>query len=504
MQKIAEATAVPFADSATDTAAASPIPGLAVGNKPAPGLKGPKGLAPRTNYSRVNTGSPTPVDAGASSQKNAPADIQSFLPPKIAQREVSMITPRITIHEMVKAAAQAASDHAAVSLEAERQLVHHGVPVKVASVAADPESIPTTYVEKLAGACEYLSEYLAKEAADIGPGTGPNPMQVLEAKSERNEFESGHQGEATSAHVVPKNPGTHKPSETPAGPSNALDDNMNEAVSGTQKVSGITADDLRKAASLADVGKKARGAAIEAGGYLRGAAKDTKKAVGAVIAKAKPAGAAAAKDTSEHLARNKGKYMVGGGLAAAGGAGAAYGMSRKKEAAAVDSQKQASAALDPRLLDYFLQMTKSAEDAINPAQISAGAAVAPDTSSAGESGGAPAGGQPEGPTGLVGSNEAAINYTRGQAKAPMKSQLAAVLTEPALSAAHDSTLDKAFDNTGKAGVKISHSLRSSAARAVLEKMAEEACATATTKKKVSAGMSNFQAPPVSGAAAGPM
>lgn len=418
-----------------------------------------------------------------------------------------MFTPSVTIHEMLKAAAQGAADQTAVSLEAERQLVNQGMPAKVASKAAtaDPESISTAYVEKLAGACEYLLENM-KEAADLGPGTGPNAQQVLEATSSNNEIEAGRQGEATSAHVVPKNPGTHKPSETPAGPSNALDDNMNSAVSGTQKVSGILVADLRKAAGVADVGKKVRDAAVVAGGYTRGLAKDVRaaagKAKGTVAAKptsalattASPASKGTAEALRDHLSRNKGKYLAGGGVVAAG-AGAAAGLHKKKEA---------SAAIDQRLLDYFLTMTKQAEDAINPAQISAGAAVPPDTSAAGESGGAPAGGQPEGPTGLVGSNESAINYTRGQAKAPMKSQLAAVLTEPALSAAHDSTLDKAFDNTGKAGVKISHSVRAAAVRAVLEKMAEESCKGDTNKKKVSAGMSNFQAPPVSGVAAGPM
>jgi hypothetical protein len=111
---------------------------------------------------------------------------------------------------------------------------------------------------------------------------------------------------------------------------------------------------------------------------------------------------------------------------------------------------------------------------------------------------------PEGPRCLVGSNEAAINYQKREAKAPVKAQLAKVLTEPALSAAHDRTLEQAFDNTGKAGVKIASSVRAMAARAVIEKLAEEACPDGKSKKKVSSGMGAFQAPQVGGAASSAM
>lgn len=631
MRKLAEATAVPFPDSSADTAAAAPIPGLSVGNKPAPGQRGPKGLAPRTNYSRVNTGSPPPVDAGASSQKGAPPDTQNFLPSKIAHREVPMsgpMTPRTTLQELIKAAAVGASEHVSVSMEAARQLANSGeaAPVKTASaVGDDADSVPTAYVNKLAGACEYWLEELRKEA-EIGPGTGPNALGVLEATSENNEFKSGDQGQATPAHVVPMTPGTHKPAETPAGPANALDTNAAHPVGGTQKTSGVTVDELRKAASPmgglmgaektvaseikrhgGDLASKLKGTATEAGGYLRGLAKDMpgsgvisgrnveklKKQIRAVSSdrapveqkllksdllrerlkhhgtmaagtaglaglgaggvalaghkkeaglastayeqsiggtkaqralkavrefaknvrgkdaaeevkrlaeRAKPFGASAAMAPLVAAAKapvRKARAQLAGGVLAAGGAAGGT------VAVAKHHKKKESSALDPRLVDYFLSMTKSAEDAINPAQISAGPAVPPETSASGEAGGAPAGGQPQGPTGLIGSNEAAINYTKGQAKAPMKSQLSAVVTEPALSAAHDTTLNKAWDETGGAGVKISHSLRHAAARAVLEKMAEAACAK-ETKKKVSAGMSNFTAPQVTGAAAGPM
>ena len=66
---------------------------------------------------------------------------------------------------------------------------------------------------------------------------------------------------------------------------------------------------------------------------------------------------------------------------------------------------------------------------------------------------------------LISSNEAAINFTKGEAKQPQKDALKEILDQPALSAAHDKTLELALDNTSVAGVKIS------AARSLLKKVA---------------------------------
>jgi hypothetical protein len=129
--------------------------------------------------------------------------------------------------------------------------------------------------------------------------------------------------------------------------------------------------------------------------------------------------------------------------------------------------------------------SKVAEDAINPAKISAGKAVPPDTSSAEQPGGAPAGGAPKGPTKLVSSVDAARNYTKGQAYAERKKDLGMYFDEPALSAAHDNTLQVAFAHTGKAGPKIasaeqvtaspvSASVKTAAARVLLSKLASAA------------------------------
>lgn len=396
-------------------------------------------MAPRTNYSRVNTGASPTADLGASAQKTLAPDTQSFLPHKVAHIEVPMSTVSIpmTIQQMVKAAAAGAADHLAVSLEAERQSLAPAAPL-AKTAAATEDSIPTAYVEKLAEAMEFIMQ--DKEASP-GPGAAPNALTVSESRGGTNPFMPGNQGQATPAHIPPMTPGTHKPSETPKGPSNALDTNASMSHPAV-KHAGVAPDDLRKAAAArqAELSKTAKSDEPE---------KEVCKGCG-------------------------------------------------KEKDACTCSKTAGA--NPALVDFFLSMTKSAEDAINPAKISAGAAVAPQTSASGEDGGSPAGGKPKGATGLIASNDAAINYTRRQAKAGTKAEMAKVLTEPALSAEHDKTLGMAFANTGKAGVKIAESARSAAARVILEKMASEAETEQAKKKKKESAGASFTAPPVGGVA----
>ena len=74
---------------------------------------------------------------------------------------------------------------------------------------------------------------------------------------------------------------------------------------------------------------------------------------------------------------------------------------------------------------------------------------------------------------LIASNQAAIDATKRDAKGPVKTQLSEVLEEPALSSSTDPVLENNLQNTGKAGVKIA------AARAVLEKVAQQGCTCVT-------------------------
>lgn len=443
MLKQADSTAVPFAGSASAQASMAPVPVNAVDTKPAPGQTGPKGMAPRTNYSRVNAGATPTADAGASAQKSVAPDAQSFLPHKVAHPEVHMtaVTTPMTLQAMIKNAAAGAQDHAALSLEAERQSLAPSAAQTTKSASVQTDTIPTAYIEKFAQAIECVLEDLTKEAEEPGPGTGPNHLGVLEAPGGKNPFMPGNQGQATPKNQPPKNPGTHKPSETPAGPSNALDDNAS-MMHGKQpvKLSSVTTAELRKT------------------GAAKVAAKEEK--------------------TEPEKCEKCGK---------------------EKDACSCSKTATVS-SVDPRLVDLFLSTTKTAEDAINPAHISAGPAVPPETSASGQPGGEPVGGKPQGSTGLVASNEAAISYTKGQAKADPKRDVSKLLGEPALSAAHDKTLGMAFKHTGQAGVKIS-SVREASARAALEKMAEEAKVEEDEKKKKKESTGGgFTAPPVGGVA----
>ena len=161
---------------------------------------------------------------------------------------------------------------------------------------------------------------------------------------------------------------------------------------------------------------------------------------------------------------------IAAGTVAAGGVGTAVAV---PTAIAVNHKKKHGSV--EHAVDDFLDYIKQAEDAINPAQISAGPAVPPDTNASGEPGGQPVGGAPSGPHSLIHSNDAAINFKRQTAYAPRKSELAAYFSEPALSAATDKTLNEAFAHTGEAGVKISAAqlVKSASARALLTKLAAD-------------------------------
>ncbi len=124
-------------------------------------------------------------------------------------------------------------------------------------------------------------------------------------------------------------------------------------------------------------------------------------------------------------------------------------------------------------------MPKLAEDAINPAQIEGGTAPilqsdpgTPSQLSQGSEAGvntprgsAPTSGEGGGREG-VSSNEAAINFTKQDAKRQNRGALAELLSEPMQDSAHEHVLSQSLDNTDSAGVKIS------AAREMVRKFVE--------------------------------
>ena len=112
-------------------------------------------------------------------------------------------------------------------------------------------------------------------------------------------------------------------------------------------------------------------------------------------------------------------------------------------------------------------MLKQAANAENPAKISAGPEPLENPNATASEQNVPK--QPaafEKQRKMIDSNQGAINYTKGQAKAEPKARMGEVLSEPAQKKSTDPVLHQNLAATAKAGVKIA------AARAYLRKIAE--------------------------------
>lgn len=175
----------------TLTASSSPIPTPAVTPTPAAGLRGPSGLSPRQNYSRVNTGVPSSSDAGALEQK-------SIMPKVGSVMSISMATRPRALNDMLKTAMESALGRAKVAEEAKKQLQNldddddeddkKKKEKDSCMKTSSADHLPTDYVLKLAAAADYVTELL-KEGADLagpynltenttGPGEGPNTLPM--------------------------------------------------------------------------------------------------------------------------------------------------------------------------------------------------------------------------------------------------------------------------------------------------------------------------------------
>lgn len=149
------------------------------------------------------------------------------------------------------------------------------------------------------------------------------------------------------------------------------------------------------------------------------------------------------------------------------------GKDKMKQASRIRDILRKKAGVDPKVARVLGVMDKMAADSENPAKIKGKHSdVPPDATQAEE--GVPA--QPSETSkqkSLVGSNQAAINYTKGQAKAVPKKRMSEVLGEPAQKKSTDPVLHENLDATGKAGVKLASATKVAAARALLQKIAME-------------------------------
>jgi len=526
----------------TPGSTASPLPQVEVNSTPAPGLRGPKGLSPRQNYSRVNSGAPPQPDAGSAGQKSMPPMGATMLPAKVASEgSMGTMSATPTLQDMVKAAMAGARERVRLSQEAAVQQANFGEKTagekcsgcgkeKDACTCKDKGasagSISTEYAEKLAAAMEYAAPFV-KSAAHMGGsytlkaetqevGKGSGALHVMEAEASKPLPDHKGQGH----HTVP----TSTPLQAAvAGAKTQLENNAHHHTPGEmiQRNVGKTAAVLAKLAKEDEKLEKQEGKGLEeaAKGLAKAEEAHAKEAAGkkdndrnlstgesaAALLLGGPGGYFGAKKAREH-----GHSALAGGVL--GNAGSAIGSQLGGRGAvelahALGAQRpevlvplglagalaggyggykalthpmgqEATQEKEASLADVLLGITKKAEDAINPAQISAGAAVPPDTSAAGESGGAPAGGMPQGPTSLVGSNESSMNYNKNEAKAPVKTDMKKYFNEPALSGSTDTTLRAAFEHSSAKDnnkmASVQGATKTAAARALLSKLAEAA------------------------------
>lgn len=155
------------ADYATPVSASD---SLEIVTPPAPGLKGPKGLAPRTNYSRVHTAPQQTPDAGASAQKSVAA------PPVLAKvgslREVTMardMVPGPSLQEMLESARTGAylgMHSTKLAAEAAEMLgKRKDEDDEDEDKKKDKEKLSGAYVDKLAAAARFAIQQLQLEFA---------------------------------------------------------------------------------------------------------------------------------------------------------------------------------------------------------------------------------------------------------------------------------------------------------------------------------------------------
>ena len=358
---------------------------------------------------------------------------------------------RPMLHDLIKEAAEATVRKVDIDAEAERQLANLGeIPPQEKTASAEaPEMVPTEYLEKLAGALDYGAGVLEKEAdvaeTKLKPGQGPNALEVVEAPSGENPVKPGNQGTSTDKNSPPMTP-PMQASGVAKDPSNAMATN-DAMMHGEQPVEPISNEKTSLASAL----------------YAKNMA---------VLGLEIPAAASPEPPVEEPV---------------------------KEAEAAEPSEMDKLYAKNLQTLG----LEKQAEDALNPAKIAAPAAEATGADPPADA--SPAEEQvPSEPSdvdkqkALISSNQAAMDYKKVQAKKDPVSDMGDVVTEPAMSAAHDKTLNMVFAKTREAGAKIASEMtRTAAAQALLAKHAAGAEQSKKEKqsmmadKTTAAGASGF-------------
>lgn len=409
-------------DPVKSQATAMPLSPVSIANKPAPGQTGPRGMQPRQTYSRVNTGTPPSPTAIDMAQKQSPIRGMELLPAKTAEtraQSMSTTTARPTVQDLVKQAMDGTLERVDVNAAVAGAVVTEEETSKVASAGTE-ESPSTDYINKLAAALEFSAELIEKEAQD-SPSTAGTPA-----------------------------PGTG-PNATQVLESNVSGESLKPGESG--QASSQNQPPKNPATQPEQVQAGAANTGLETNDDMSHPAQPTEP----IPNEKAPIGPADKTASAKLLERTKAAIA-------------------KFAGATTDTNA-------PVALIRKLASEKTAADAESPAQVSSPkgppAAEPPAAASGSEDGPKPAvPSDVSSQANLVGSNQAAIDYTKRDAKADPKKDLKALLKEAPLSASSDSVLKTQLTKTDEAGAKIAaiaeSATKTAAARVLLSRMVKAA------------------------------
>ena len=508
----------------------------------------------RQTYSRVNTGTPPTPDAGVAAQKSmAPRGLE-FLPKLSEARMNTSVTSRPTINDMVKAAMAGAISRVDITNEAVRQI---GGTVKTASAELDGmQSLPTDLLNKLADAIGYVAAQLEKGAAielsggstgGVGAGHGPGALHVMKAEHDGKGPLAPGQSGGKAAPSEPMESGKHGPAPTNAmgtnedmhhgsWPADVMNGKTasNLAASNLERLSKIAYDPSPGQAAMMAVPTHMVGSMLPGVGLVSnpvaggiGAYQGAKRSremgeketgrralagsmgastganLGGVLGSlgAGGLGAAVGGGLGALTGNPEGALWgagIGGGLGLLGGglAGQIHGGKKGfRKAMEMEDAHQAKHGAAQYIREVY-QQVKAAEDALNPAKIQAGRTGGPVASGTASGEAVPS--QPSDVSSqerLIGSNQAAINYTKRDAKSDALSDARKIYDSPVMK---DPVLGQVFENSGKAGVKTSaanDAMKIAAARAILSKLATDVAKKSKESAMGAAGAAPPPAPP---------
>lgn len=458
-----------------DGLSASPVPRSSVVPTSAPGLRGPHGLSPRQNYSRVNSGAPDVLDAGGLSQK-------AIMPKVGSVMSISMATRPRALNDMLKTAMESALSRAKIAEEAKRQLENIGeddrsetLESSASEKSASADVIPTDYVLKLAAATDYIVELLKE--SNVGVGEGPGALEVTETTPSGPGYVIHTNSGQAGVNKPEMNPGLQKAHPQEHEATQLANDKDRAPGAGDKPVSGSTKNAsapvelLRKMAEgedsdskESDKSKKHPPVAQRVGNWAGRNVPTITTITGGLGGATAGRASGGVKGALLGAALGAGIGRVGGQFSqgmAQGMTGGATPYPSSKGGLVPQKDKHASAPI--RLL------RKLAEDAINPAHISAGTSGQTlETTVTGQPGPAAAGKDR-----VPATAQGVADMTRREAKSVPKQEMGSLLDEPMMSSSHDSVLQQAFSHTNEAGAKVSSAqqVKVAAARALLRNLA---------------------------------